>query len=580
MLLESGLASAPLPGEFRLVTTVLTARGRRLTRSLHRYLVIRYTASWSVTGKRIKIGSKAAGWISETTYSTSAVTQANVNSCAQKCTSTSNCVTANVIQYSGGSGAKVVCELYSQSKAQSEATYTARMDGSGRVVASYNYSKNKSGGATTITVTAPPKTSTTTTSTKTSSTVTSSSTSTKASSSTSTKTSTTTTSSSSSSSVTTTSTAQAGVSTDGPRSKNKFPSPPSGATFYQYRPSACTGTSAYVPLFANQHWVNSTKPTSTARRAYIVQHGMGRDFQNAFNAISPNVDQSEAVILTPNFYLTSDTPTVTNGAQSNWFDPSFNLAWSETNAWVGGSDAVGPSSTAGSCSTYEIWDSLVAKLSDKTAFPLLDTIYLVGHSGGGSFMLHYAPVHKFSTSATTKWVAMNAAAFPYYDSARPSSYSDCASSYNSWIYGWGGSLPRYVSGAGGSNPISLFKRFAQLDFSLGEGTNDIRRLYNYGDSSCGVLAQGGLNRRDRNYAWWAYVNLLGGTSADVSQYYGYANLQKSVTPVGNNGFNLRNCVVTGVGHVDEDMYKSVCGQYYLGQSSTAPSAEPPVQSPS
>lgn len=125
--------------------------------------------------------------------------------------------------------------------------------------------------------------------------------------------------------------------------------------------------------------------------------------------------------------------------------------------------------------------------------------------------------------------------------------------------------------------IALFKRYLQLNMYTGEGTNDIRRLYNFGDISCGATAQGGINRRDRNYAWWAYRNLLAGTGTDVSQYYGAANLTRGgLESVGNNGFNHKDCVVLGAGHVDSQMYSSACGQYALGMSSTPPPAQDPI----
>lgn len=104
-------------------------------------------------------------------------------------------------------------------------------------------------------------------------------------------------------------------------------------------------------------------------------------------------------------------------------------------------------------------------------------------------------------------------------------------------------------------------------------------MYDFGDDSCSVLAQGGLNRRDRNYAWWAYRNLLAGTSTNVTAYYGAKNLTESgLKAIGaGNGFGHRDCVVLNVGHVDAKMYASECGQYALGQTSTKPKEQEPVR---
>ncbi|CAO1634647.1 unnamed protein product [Parajaminaea phylloscopi] len=497
-----------------------------------------YTAPWSVTGKRLKIGNNVADWISTTTFTSSAIAQTNVDACTAKCTASSTCVTATLVQYSGGVGMNVACVLYSAPKAASQATFLTRTDGTGKVVVSRAYAKTARPPTTTTT---PPTTAPTTPPTP---------------------------------------VAQAGISPDGPLAKNRYPTPPQGATLYQFRPSQCSGSKAYVPIFANDHWVNSTKKASTATRAYIVQHGQGRNFDDAFRTLSPNIDQSSALILAPNFYAQSDTPTISLGRQSNYYDPSFNLAWYDTNAWFGGSDAVGPPASAGQCSTYDVWDSLIAKLNDKTAFPALRTIYLVGHSAGAAFVSHYSPVAQFSSSVPVKWVAFNSPSFPYFNDRRPLSFANCSAAYNLWPYGWQGPLPRYVAAAGGSNPTALFKKYVQRDMSIGEGTNDIRRLYDFGDSSCPVMAQGGLNRRERGYAWWAYVNLLAGTKTNVTAYFGATNLTASgLTPVGNDGFNMRHCTVFNVGHVDSDMYGSPCGRSFLGQSSSAPPNQAPILVP-
>ncbi|CAO1622525.1 unnamed protein product [Jaminaea pallidilutea] len=584
-----------------------------------------YTAAWSTTGNRIKIGAKAVAWISESTLSGSSVTQYSVDTCTNKCSNTKSCVTAYVIQFSGGTGSNVVCDLYSEAKTSADATYTTRLDKTGKVVASYAFVKTSALSSTTTTTVKPTTTSkstATSSSTKASSTSTSKPTTTSKTTTSSSKTttssskmstsvtrasstttsaatnkSTTNTSSSTTAKVTATTTAatttkatstttatttstktttsvqptptvQAGISTDGPQAPNNFPAPPSGATLYQFSPSKCVSTSGYVPIFANRHWVNSTKTTSTARRAYVLQHGAGRDFDDAFRALSPNVD-SESLIVALNFYLPSDAPTVTNGVQSNWFVPTYNLAWDSTNAWTGGGDAVAPAARKGVCSTYDVWDSMVEKLNDKTAFPNLDVIYLMGHSAGGSFVNHYATVAQFSSSLPIKWAGYNPAVLPYFESHRPNSSSACSSSYQTWPYGLN-SAPRYVAASGVSDAQSLFKKWLQLDFSHAVGTLDIRRLYDFGDDSCEVQAQGGHNRRDRNYAWWAYINILGGTGTDVSAFYGADTLMSNVTAWGNNGFNHRNCVIAGVGHVDDDMYASPCGQYFLGQTIIPP----------
>lgn len=78
-------------------------------------------------------------------------------------------------------------------------------------------------------------------------------------------------------------------------------------------------------------------------------------------------------------------------------------------------------------------------------------------------------------------------------------------------------------------------------------------------------AQGGENRRDRNYAYWAYKNMLSGSSNNVSNFYGYTTLKNNGLKSINSGgsFNHRNCVVKGIGHNANAMFNSDCGRNAL-----------------
>ncbi|CAO1625631.1 unnamed protein product [Sympodiomycopsis kandeliae] len=597
-----------------------------------------YLLRWSTTNTRLKYGSKAANWIAGYSLPTTSttLTQSIADKCTSYCNTTPQCITAYVIQYSGKDGFS--CQMYNLLQRKSDATYTTGYmgDTSQKILGTWAYRKDDTTSTTTST-TAKPSTSTTSTTAKTSSTTTtakptsttstkvtstttkptstattSSATTAKTSSTTTAKTSTTTTTAQMSTITTartfsTTTTAQTSTITTaktsttatvttststtkptsttsgyGPKTTNTFPAPPSGATFHEYLPTKCSGTKGTVPLFANKLWSdpNSKSDASAATTAYVVIHGASRNFQDAYSQLGSNINQQSAVLVAPNFYITDDTPTVSKGAQSNWYIPNGNLAWAGYREWSGGSDASGPASgafAAGTCSTFDVMDSLVEMLNDKSRYPRLQKIYLVGHSAGSSFLHHYAPLvnSALSSSTSVTYVAMNAAALVYYNNVRPSIIgSDCTSTYNDWVYGVGSGLPRYVSSRGGTNAASAFRRWLQQDFRTGNGLLDTYASYTFGDQTCAVKAQGGVNRRDRNYAMWAYKNILAGTGTDVSNYFGYRQF-KNMQPLGNAGFNHQYCNVPQAGHVDSQMYGSACGQYYLGQSSTPPPNAPP-----
>lgn len=89
------------------------------------------------------------------------------------------------------------------------------------------------------------------------------------------------------------------------------------------------------------------------------------------------------------------------------------------------------------------------------------------------------------------------------------------------------------------------RRYVSRDVVSLTGDLDTYKNGPFGDQSCKAQKQGGVNRRDRNYAQWAYKNLLAGTSEDVSDYYGYKELKTShggVESLDVGTFNHRNCI--------------------------------------
>lgn len=85
--------------------------------------------------------------------------------------------------------------------------------------------------------------------------------------------------------------------------------------------------------------------------------------------------------------------------------------------------------------------------------------------------------------------------------------------------------------------------------------------YPGGIDQCEVLAQGGTDRRDRDAAFWVFMNLKAGTSTVVSSFYGWTRLSKIVTAYSNRpALNHRICVVQGAGHVVEQMFSSDCAK--------------------
>ncbi|KIS65735.1 uncharacterized protein UMAG_06440 [Mycosarcoma maydis] len=501
-----------------------------------------YTSSWGIDGYRVSYGPASGQYISRSTISgATKLSQTQVNACATLCNKDSRCRFFHPVEMRGNSEGNVICTLYTAKQERSTATWSGGPGSTGgSVVASYGFTRNIA-------------TTTRTTST------TSSSTSTRSTSTTSRSTSTTSRSTSTTSrSTSTTSTATTSRSTSSTSATPTLPAPPAGARLVQFR--GCASSQFTVPMFVNVNF--PVDGFTTSDTAWIVQHGSNRNFDDYFSSVR-NVVGDRGVIIAPNLYSSADS--------GKWYQPSKNLAWN-SNDWANGADAVAPSGVS-SCSSYDIYDSLVALLDDRAKFPNLQKVYVVAHSGGASMMTKYSVLRP---TTGYSYVLANSPSMPYFTNIRPNSTNNCPN-YNTWGYGFGSPLPRYVA-ARLPNGVQGFRSWVAQDITLMTGDFDTYSRDQTGDQSCPVQSQGGQNRRDRGYAWWAYINLLGGTSTDVSDYYGYQSLKdQGVTSLNPPSFGVRYCVVDGVAHDNDAMFASDCGRAAITGASTLPPGPGPVR---
>ncbi|GAC92781.1 hypothetical protein PHSY_000337 [Pseudozyma hubeiensis SY62] len=514
-----------------------------------------YTFSWGIDGYRVSYGTASGQYISRSAISgATKVAQSQVNACAALCNKDSRCHFFHPVEMKGGSEGNVICALYTAKQEKSAATWSAGPSSyGGTVVASYGFTRavpaSASVASSRSTSTSSSK-STSTTSTRSTSTSSTKSTSTTSSASTSRSTSSSSTSSRSTSTSSTTSSSAAATST--------LPAAPAGATLVQFR--GCASSQSTVPMFVNKNFPISG--VSTSDTAWIVQHGSSRNFDDYFSSVR-NVVGDQGIILAPNFYANTDS--------GKWYQPASNLAWN-SNDWANGADAVAPSGVS-SCSSYDVYDSLVALLGDVSRFPNLQKVYVVAHSGGASMMTKYGLLRP---STGYSFVLANSPSMPYFTTVRPNSTAGC-SNYNTWGYGFGSPLPRYVA-ARLPDGVSGFRSWIAQDITIMTGTLDTYSRDQTGDQSCPVQAQGGQNRRDRGYAWWAYLNLLGGTSTDVSDFYGYQSLvDQGVTSLNPPVFGARYCVVDGVAHDNDAMFASDCGRAAITGASSLPAGPGPIR---
>ncbi|PWN33498.1 uncharacterized protein FA14DRAFT_173291 [Meira miltonrushii] len=309
-----------------------------------------------------------------------------------------------------------------------------------------------------------------------------------------------------------------------------LPAAPSGGTLIQWSP--CPNSKLVNPAVVNQCFLKGSK----ASTAYIVQHA------------------DNAPIASPGF-------STTDGKSSFW-RKGVNLGYAPgIDSWAIGND----DSTGAGCSSYSQYDAIINYYSGNPAlFPNLRTIVIVGHSGGANFVSRFSTINT-NTPRGMRYIVANAANQGYFDNARPTKTTsdDCPAAF-SWPFQWTGSFNRYV-GSRIKNPVALFNQWAGREVIHLTGDQDTSTS---GTQTCQSVAQGGGARRDRNYGYWADLNILAGTKTDVSKYPGFNQLLASgAKKIGSGNLNHKACTVAGVGHDAPGMFGSQCGRAAIfGQS--------------
>ena len=91
--------------------------------------------------------------------------------------------------------------------------------------------------------------------------------------------------------------------------EKRLPNGPSGSRLVQFSPSSACQTSKTIPMFVNKAWSSDSSHPSQATHAIIVQHGLGRDVNNAFSDVYPVIGD-QRVLVAPGFNLQSDSSNV------------------------------------------------------------------------------------------------------------------------------------------------------------------------------------------------------------------------------------------------------------------------------
>jgi pimeloyl-ACP methyl ester carboxylesterase len=261
---------------------------------------------------------------------------------------------------------------------------------------------------------------------------------------------------------------------------------------------------------------------SDATQAVIVVHGVLRDADYYFDSATRAVAMGRArhtIVIAPQFVEASDL------AGHNV--PKNTLFWPPT--WPGGSDA-----RNAAVSTYDVFDAMLARLSDLRRFPNMRRITIIGHSAGGQIVQRYAVVGHAaqldrSGRVAVHLVVANPSSYLYFGDWRPVPQTNCVD-FDRWRYGLAGA-PAYVSGT----TAMLQGRYAARRVTYLLGTADTNPIEDDLDRTCGGEAQGPYRFARGKY------------------YIGY------LVKLYPQGSNQDYAFVRGVPHDNRRMFTSQCG---------------------
>ncbi|WFD31426.1 hypothetical protein MSPP1_002461 [Malassezia sp. CBS 17886] len=284
---------------------------------------------------------------------------------------------------------------------------------------------------------------------------------------------------------------------------------PAGATLKSFPVSNGATLAAY--------WTANAKDKS-AKHVVIIIHGSLRDAdayfsymatvrQQQLQAGNGNVDPN-MIIVAPVFYSTK------------WNSGEYKknqLAWGDSNLWIPGERSNHPAGVR--MSSFAVVEELLNHFDNRTQFPNMRNITLVGHSGGGQYVNRLAAVAVDLPKRThVRFVTADPSTGLYFTKQRATGGGIPATGscplYDSWRYG----LTNFsISPYAGKKRSEYFLNYINRDVAHVEGLLDTEQN---GDQQCMAQMQGGSARINRNLIYWKYLNQLAGTSENVTLFPG------------------------------------------------------------
>ncbi len=267
-------------------------------------------------------------------------------------------------------------------------------------------------------------------------------------------------------------------------------------------------------------------------QALVMVHGAQRNgdgyFSTALAAAASRGALLKSVVVAPHF-KGSDGPACRDAVEDGEL-------YFGCQAWNAGFPAMNSPAKANS---FDAMDRILELLSDKSRFPNLKSIVLVGHSGGGQFMQRYAASNQMEQKlrVPVRYVVANPSSYLYLNDARLRTDASCTpdgkctgpfgpywdrlncTGYNRYRYGL--ETPVGYVASVGANTIRRQYPSRNVTYLIG----DLDQLQDSDlDKSCSAQAQG-FNRRERGINFWNYIR---------SQYQATAHKLVLVPRCGHN----------------------------------------------
>ncbi|EST04699.2 hypothetical protein PSEUBRA_005977 [Kalmanozyma brasiliensis GHG001] len=347
-------------------------------------------------------------------------------------------------------------------------------------------------------------------------------------------------------------------------------------------PGAYARTLPITPTTSIFTWYSKTpRDESDATSAFIVVHGVARNantywsilnnaYTRARNASLGSADVN-SIRVAPLFFSTLEDVGAYNETH---------LAWGDSNAWTAGEGSTNPPLSG--ISSYAVLDSLLLRFANPIEYPNMKTITFVAHGGGAQMLQRYAMLglpNPNDGRLSIRYVVGDPSSQLYLTQDRPVGVDTVSCpTWNDFRYG----LRRSTAAYGIVSPLvapALFRSYAAKDvrYVVGLGDTDSE----HGDQTCMAHAVGGPKRRNRNLAYWKYLNLLSATRSpeELSGFPGsFPALDPTVEtnqtdiPTSTAWFNRRFrgvqlthtlTLVPGAGHSASKVYGSDAGRNAL-----------------